>query len=94
MSSPYVEAQYGEVRHHIVGASAVNPRRIYRQSFALEGLQFHCQRRRRDQRIAAVLRVAPGVGGAERLAESARNGTTVTDDDFPTDMAAGENKGY
>ncbi len=39
-------------------------------------------------------RPAPGVGGVERLAETTRNGTTVTDDDFPTDMAAGENKSY
>jgi hypothetical protein len=35
---------------------------------------------------------APGIGGVGQVPDVLANTTTVTDDDFPTDMTAGEGK--
>lgn len=56
-----VDAQYRVVGHDIVGAAAVDPRRVDRQSVAGQRLQPHRHVGGSDQRIAPVLWVAAGV---------------------------------
>ena len=57
-----VDAQHRQVRHDIVRTAAVDPRRVHRQARALGGVQRQRQRGGGDDRVAPVLRIAPGMG--------------------------------
>ena len=57
-----IDAQDGKVGHDIVRAAAVDPRRIDRQAAADPGLEAQRKVGGGDQRVAPVLRIAPGMG--------------------------------
>ena len=61
---PHIEAQHRQIGHDVVGAAAVDPCRVDRNTGQVEPGQTQRKVRRRDQRIAALFRVAPGMGGA------------------------------
>src|SRR3546814_9579032 len=60
-SSDLIDVQDGVIRHDIIGAAALDPRRIAGKAAAARRLQPQREVRRRQQRVAAVLRIAPGM---------------------------------
>ena len=59
-----IEPQHRVIRHNIVSRAALDFRGVDAEPISLQRLQPKRQRRRRDNRVAPVLRIAPGVGGA------------------------------
>ena len=61
---PKVDPENGKVRNDIARTTPIDPRRIDAEAWILARSQVQREVRRRQERVAAVLRIAAGVGGA------------------------------